>query len=327
MSVKLRYECSSDYLQHREHIFDLHKRGYDTVSESLYDSLYLKNPCGDPLLGLCYDGTKLVGQENYIRQDIASGTTRYKGAIGINTLVDANYRLLYGVFGHLGKLTLEAMNHQVDILCTFPNEESKIYYLKYFQWQLATRICVYKKLLHYSPYHPKALLSFLKPGRLFVEVKLEEVNQFDSNLLDPLLLCYFQQSQNSYFYKTTEFLNWKYINNTHYPVRAYCIYHYDNLSGYCITFNANNKLKILDLLIANNDRVILQKTLSSLAYIAKRQGMSVLTIWASRGCWYEQILKKLLFIERDQFDILIHDLSKNRLNSDWVIHAGDFDNF
>ena len=49
---KLTYLCSSDYNRHRNDMLELHRRNYGSVAETLYDSLYGKNPCGAPLLGI-----------------------------------------------------------------------------------------------------------------------------------------------------------------------------------------------------------------------------------------------------------------------------------
>jgi hypothetical protein len=100
----------------------------------------MNNPYGQPLLALCYDGNNLVGQENYIRQDVASNGGLYNGALGINTLVDPKYRLFHGVFGKLCELTIHGMKPHVDVLTAFANEESKKYYLEYFDWNLACKI-------------------------------------------------------------------------------------------------------------------------------------------------------------------------------------------
>ena len=100
--MTLTYKCSTDYQAHRDNMLNLHKCGYGAALPQLYDSLYVGNPYGRPLLGLCYDKDTLVGQENYIRQNLASAGKLHNGALGINTLVDPKYRLFHGVFHLLG---------------------------------------------------------------------------------------------------------------------------------------------------------------------------------------------------------------------------------
>ena len=147
---KLEYQCTSDYERYREQILDLHRRGYGSVPAGLYDSLYLGNPYGPPLLALCFDGAKIVGQENYIRQDVACAGRVWKGALGINTLVAPGYRLFHGVFGKLCKLSMERLEPDIDMLCAYANEDSKAYYMKYFGWEVACKVGVYKKATYRS---------------------------------------------------------------------------------------------------------------------------------------------------------------------------------
>ena len=230
MATNLRYECSSDYLKHRGNILDLPKREYGRVSSNLYDSLYLGNPYGDPLIGFCFDGEKLVGQENYIRQNVACDGTLYEGALGINTLVDSRYRVFHGVFGKLCEITIDEMKPKVDVLCAFANEESKKYYLKYFQWNVASKIQVYKKATKYSGFNRESILSIVRPGKLHTNLILKNVNEFKPAILDPLLDRYLRNSNCCCFHKTSEFLNWKFLNNKHYDVIGYYIL-YNPYSG------------------------------------------------------------------------------------------------
>jgi len=83
MLKQLSYECSCDYLKYRQSMLELHEENTGRISEQLYDSLYLGNPYGKPLLGLCFDGDKLVGQENYIRQKLSSNGSMVRGALGL----------------------------------------------------------------------------------------------------------------------------------------------------------------------------------------------------------------------------------------------------
>lgn len=327
MAKNLTYECSTDYLKHRDKILDLPKREYGKVSSALYDSLYSGNPYGEPLLGLCFDKDKLIGQENYIRHDVACGGTIYKGALGINTLVDSRYRLFHGVFGKLCKLTIDEMKPRVDILCAFANEESKKYYLKYFQWKVASKVQVYKKATKYSGLNRESILSFIRPGRLHRDVTLEKVAEFNPSVMDPALKQYVNDSNRFYFYKTSEFLNWKFLNNKHYDVAGYYILYNDKVCGYCATWNDGIEKKIVDILIEKNNIKIFEKTLSSLSYLSRKHGMRRLVIYATPNCWYERALRRHFFIRRWDFDFVTRTFAKTLPSADWVIHIGDFDIF
>ena len=292
MATKLNYECSSDYLKHRENILELHRRNYGKVSEKFYDSLYLGNPYGDPLLGLCFDEQKLIGQENYIRQNVASDGLIYRSAIGINTIVDPNYRLFYSVFKELIKLTMDKMKEDTDILCAFANEESKKYYIKYFNWKVSTKVQVYKKVIGYSGVSTKSFLALLRPGKLSKDFSLREVTEFDPIIINEILNNHVKLAKYCYFYKTAEFLNWKFLRNKHYKLTGYLIEYKGDVCGYVVTYDDDVELKITDFVIDKDDIEVFEKTVSSLAYIGSQKGKKHLVIYATPNCWYMKALKK-----------------------------------
>lgn len=325
MKSKLTYECSTEYPRYREPMFTLRDRVYGSVPEKFYDSFYQGNPLGDPLLGLSFDGEKLVGQENYIRQDFVAKGLLHSGAMGINTLIDPNYRLFHGVFGKLCTLTMEHLQPQVDLLFAYANEESKKYYLKYFNWKITTKIGVYKKIT--SPAGPlkEKVLFFCRPGRRSAEITLVETGCFDASLLDPLIDEYRAQATCSYFFKTAAFLNWKYLANSHYPARGYYLRHGKELVGYCVTYDDGIEKKVLDFLVMHDDTAIFTAMISHLAWLSRSHGLRRLVLYGTPGCWYEDILKKQFFFKRWDIDFLTHAFNEKILSSDWIIQIGDFD--
>jgi hypothetical protein len=327
MLKKLEYVCSSDYLKYRENMLELHKINAGRVSEKLYDSLYLGDPYGKPLLGLCFDGEKLVGQENYIRQNVVSNGSICRGALGINTIVDSKYRLFYGVFKELIRITMDSMKENTDILCAFANEESKQYYIEYFDWKISSKVQVYKKSIGYSGLSLESILAILKPGKLRKDFTLKEVGGFDPKILDPMLMNHVKESKYSYFYKNTEFLNWKYLHNKHYDTVGYLIEEKGVIRGYIVTFDNGIETKIVDFLIDNDDVELFKKTISSLAYIVSKKGKKRLAIYATPNCWYLKVIKRQMFIYRWEFDFITALLNKVPIYPDWVIQIGDFDIF
>lgn len=327
MKAKLMFEITSDYATYRKDILDFRQRIYGNDNASFYDSFYTGNPSGEPLLGLCFDGEKLVGQENYIRQKVACNGKVYDGALGINTLVDPRYRLFYGVFGKLCKLTIDMIKNQTDVLCAFANEDSKKYYLKYFRWKVASKVKVYKKVTKYSGPNRESILSFARPGGLHSDLILEEVTEFNPAILDPVLERYLNDSNYCYFYKTSAFLNWKFLNNKHYDVNGYYVLYKDKICGYCVTYDDGIEKKIVDILIEKNNIKIFKKTISCLSYLSRKQGIRRLVIYATPNCWYEKALRRYFFIRRWDFDFITFTYGKPLPNSDWVIHIGDFDIF
>jgi hypothetical protein len=325
MLAKLKYECSSDYLKHRESILELHKKNSGRVSEKLYDSLYIANPYGEPLLGLCFDGKKLVGQENYIRQNVASNGLVYRSAIGINTIVDSNYRVFYGVFKELIKLTMNRMKENTDLLCAHANEESQRYYLKYFNWKIASKVQVYKKIIAYSGLSPESLLSLVKPGKVNKDFALIEVNQFDPKVLNEILENHLEFSRYCYFHKTAEFINWKFLNNKHYELKGYVIQYQGAVRGYVVTYDNGIELKIADFVIDRDDTNVFRMMISALAYMGSKRGKKRLVIYATPNCWYLETLNKQMFIRRWDLDFITASLNKEPNSQNWIIQIGDFD--
>jgi len=327
MITKLKYECSSDYLKHRENILELHKKNSGRVSEKLYDSLYIGNLYGEPLLGLCFDDQKIVGQENYIRQNVASNGWVYRSAIGINTIVDSNYRVFYGIFKELVKLTMNKMKENTDLLCAYANEESQRYYIKYFNWEISSKVQVFKKVIGYSGLSPKSLLTLFRPGKLYKDFSLKEVNKFDPIILDKIISNHLEFSKYSYFHKTAEFLNWKFLNNKHYELKGYVIEYQGNARGYLVTYDDGMELKIADFLIDRDDTNLFGMAISALAYIGLKRGKKRIVIYATPNCWYRETLKKQMFIRRWDLDFITASLNNKPISGNWIIQIGDFDIF
>jgi hypothetical protein len=305
----------------------LHRRNSGNVSEKLYDSLYMGNPFGEPLLGLCFDGGKLVGQENYIRQDIALNGNIYKAALGINTMVDGNYRILRGVFQELVKLTMREMKENTDILCAYANEESKKYYLKYFQWEVSSKVQVFKKSIGYSGFSRESFLALVKPGRLEKDFRLKEVKDFNSTVLRKIIERHKKEAKYAYFYKTAAFLNWKYLGNKHYRLTGYDIEYREVPCGYVVTYEDGIELKVVDFLIDNDDVEVFEKLISALSYFGSQMGKKRIVIYASPDCWYLNSLKKNFFIHRWDFDFITANLNHAPIGKESVIQIGDFDIF
>jgi hypothetical protein len=279
------------------------------------------------LLGLCFDGEKLVGQENYIRQDIALNGKIHKAALGINTVVDSDYRIIHGVFQELIKLTMKELKNNADILCAFANEESKKYYLKYFDWQVSSKVQVYKKSIGYSGFSAESFLSLLRRGRLRKDFKLKEVNQLNSTVLDEIVEGHKKEAEYAYFYKTPGFLNWKFLRNKHYRVIGYLLEDGGVVRGYAIAYEDGIELKIVDFLIDQDDGGIFEKFISALGYIGAQMGKKRLVIYATPRCWYLNSLEKHFFIHRWDFDFITANLNRPPFDSQWVIQIGDFDIF
>jgi len=315
-------------MKHRGNMLDLHQREYGVVRPELYDSLYLKNPEGDPLLGLCFDGRKLVGQENYIRQNLALRGRLLRSAIGVNTVVDPQYRLFYGVFKELIQLTMNKMREgNNEILCTNANDQSQPYYTKYFDWKIMTRVQVHKKSIGSLAFSREGFLSLLRPGRPHKDFTLQKVDEFDPGILKSIIDRHFEKASYGYFVKTVEFINWKYLENQYYLLKGFLIQDHGITRGFVVTHDDGAELKIIDFLIENDDTSVFEKTINALAYTGSRNGKKRLVIYATPDCWYLKSLKKQLFFRRWDFDFLTISLKGTPMPDCWVLQVGDFDIF
>lgn len=326
MRIDLSYGCSSNYSGNREGILDLHKSSHGSVPIRRYDSQYMGNPYGEPLLGLCHHENKVVGQENYIMHDVGCGGSIFKGALGVDSLIHAKYRLFYGIFGKLCQLTIDEMKKKVDILCAFANEESKKYYLKYFKWKVASKIQVYKKAVRFAGVSLESLISLVRSGKIHQDLKLEKVTQFEPVSLNPVIEQNLKTSDRLYFYKTADFLNWKFLNNKHYDVIGYHILYDGNIIGFCTTYNDGIEKKILDIQLKKKDVKWFEKTISTLAYLSRKEGLRRLVIYATPGCWYEKALKRHFFIRRWDFDFITREFTPLP-DTGWIVNIGDLDVF
>ncbi len=325
MLKQLRYECTADYAKHRQNILELHKRNYNRVPDRRYDSQYVGNPYGKPFIGLCYDGEVLIGQENYIFQQASLGGRVVKCAMGVDTIVDPKYRLFYGVFRHLIELTMEQLKSEVDFLYAFANEDSKKYYLKYFNWEIAEKVGVYKKVLGVSGFKRESLLALLRPGKCYKDLALIRTEKFESELLDEIIQNHRKGSDYAYFHKTMEYLQWRFIENTFYKFERYIIQDKDGVRGYVIILVDKGELKVADFLVADDDPDIFLRTIMSLAHMGSKQGLKRLVMYATPNCWYLGTLKKLFFIKRWTIDFIAASLNGKNLPHNWVINIGDFD--
>ena len=325
MLKELQYECTSDYLKHRENIFALHKRNYERLPEKRYDSQYIGNPYGEPLLGLCYDGATLVGQENYFLQQAAYDGDIIRCAMGVDTIVDPKYRVFYGVFKKLIELTMSQLKDRADFLYAFANEESKKYYLKYFNWVIVEKVGVYKKVISPSGLSKESVLAFVRPGKSYKDFNLVRVAKFESEPLNQTIRDHLKKADYTYFYKTPEYLQWRFLDNTFFKCEGYLIEDKGDIQGYVVTLQNKGELKVIDFLIAEDDTEIFRRAMMNLAHIGSKEGLKRLVIYATPNCWYLGILKKLIFIKRWTIDCIAASLNGQKLPDKWLINMGDFD--
>jgi hypothetical protein len=153
------------------------------------------------------------------------------------------------------------------------------------------------------------------------------VSRFFPKSLDPVLERYRLASRHAYFHKSAAFLNWKFLDNSHYQTTGYQVIAGDRLCGYCVTYDTDGERKILDILVEGDDPELFGKALSHLAWLASEDGVRRLVIYATPDAWYEPHLRKMVFIKRWEIDFITRCFNDAVPQSGWVVHCGDFDMF
>ncbi len=327
MKKQLDYIVTTDFPTYRQEILDFWEKVDGDARRASFDSLYVDNPLGNPILGLCYDGKKLVGTENYLHQSICWNGKLQVGAIGVDTLVDPDYRIFHGVFGGLCKITHEELHKSVDILLAKPNENSKKYYLKYFDWQVACRIRIYKKVISSKLFSPRKVLSWLKQGREYEGFALTRIDKFAGTDVDSVIERNITTSEFAYFHKSAEYLDHKFLRNQSYATVGYLLVRDGKTLGYVVTWDNGTERSVLDLLVERNSPELLKMALSHLVVQCNRDRVEILSVHAAENTWYEPILKSLLFLNRDEFDFITRPFNAELAGVPWSIHHGDFDVF
>lgn len=127
-SNKLSYilvDDKKELLKHKDAILDLFRRVFRRILlPSFWKWLYIDNPCGDPVVSLCYNGHVLVGQYAAIPIPMKIGEKLLKVAAGCTMMVDRSFRR-YGVFYETGNMVYTALRAKgFDIVIGFPNQSS-----------------------------------------------------------------------------------------------------------------------------------------------------------------------------------------------------------
>jgi hypothetical protein len=327
MKSKLEYILTNDYQAHRDNILEFWERVNGDRMTSLFDTYYVDNPMGPPLLGLCYDGDKLVGTENYIVQNVSYQGKTFRAQMGLDTMVDPDYRLLHGIFGKLCKLTVKELADKADLLFSMPNKVSKPYYLKYFKWKEPTHMDVFKKIVYPSGLNLRSLLFMVVPGRFYKDVTINPVEKFLPEEVDKMLEDYRLWCKDAYFPKTSAFLNWKFLENKHYNIVGYMILSEGRPCGYIITYDEDKERRVLDFVVEKNDPEIFRKAFSTLNKLTAQQKISTVTVTATPNAWYRPLLSKMAFFNRQKIDLITLDESNAIPDSAWIVNIGDLDVF
>lgn len=133
----LTIENKDDLLKHRLAIESLFLECFgDRLSADIWNWAYIENPCGVPLVSLCYDRDRLIGHYAIVPMPLDRNGDRLRSYLSMTTMVSSEYRQ-HGVFVRLANENYaRAKELGVDFVMGFPNEMSAPGFKKRLAWNL-----------------------------------------------------------------------------------------------------------------------------------------------------------------------------------------------
>jgi len=136
----LRYllaETKSELLVYQKDIIDLFSNTFARLlAPEIWKWLYIENPCGEPIVALCYDENILVGHFAIVPIFLEIDQQLIKAAVTYTTMVAEKYRSR-GVFYNLVKILFAKLKFEnYDLVFGFPNRNSMPVMQGYFSWNI-----------------------------------------------------------------------------------------------------------------------------------------------------------------------------------------------
>ncbi len=125
-------------VEHQQQIFSLFEECFaKPLCERLWQWAFLENPCGEPIVSLCFnDENKLVGHYAVIPLILRNKNGVVNSCLSMTTMVHSHYRL-YGVFADQAhQVYEEAKKRGVQLVIGFPNTNSAPGFKKRLGWTI-----------------------------------------------------------------------------------------------------------------------------------------------------------------------------------------------
>ncbi len=105
------------------------------IGDDLWMWAYVHNPLSDPIVSLCFDGSKLVGHYAVIPFSLSCEGSEIRACLSMTTMVDVEYRR-FGIFKESAEQVYsEAEQAGCKLVIGFPNQISLPGFRKRLQWQ------------------------------------------------------------------------------------------------------------------------------------------------------------------------------------------------
>ena len=163
-------------------IFDLFSESFgQAIDKKLWNWAYMKNPNGNPIVSLYFDGNKLVGHYAVIPIMFLYKQRNIKAVLSMTTMVHSSYRK-YGIFiEQANEVYEEASKLGYKFVCGFPNRKSAPGFKKRLGWRLEDNLYVakftYDELQKLEKKTYPNSISFNTQDKQNVEWRLNKPNQ------------------------------------------------------------------------------------------------------------------------------------------------------
>lgn len=104
------------------------------MDESLWEWAFMENPCGDPIVSLCFEDDVLVGHYAIIPYDLTYQGQPIKGSLSMTTMVHPEHHKK-GIFVKLAQQVYDvAKGLEYDLVFGFPNKNSAPGFERKLDW-------------------------------------------------------------------------------------------------------------------------------------------------------------------------------------------------
>ena len=104
------------------------------MDESLWEWAFMENPCGDPIVSLCFEDDVLVGHYAIIPYDLTYKGQPIKGSLSMTTMVHPEHHKK-GIFVKLAQQVYDvAKGLEYDLVFGFPNKNSAPGFERKLDW-------------------------------------------------------------------------------------------------------------------------------------------------------------------------------------------------
>jgi predicted acetyltransferase len=310
-------------------ILELFKEVFnEKLSLEVWKWRFHENPFGKGIVKLLYDGAKLVGHYAVVPMKVQIKGEVSNGVFSMTTMTHPNYRGR-GIFPLLGEETYkEAAEGGFEFVFGFPNENSYEGFVKKLRWTGFGNMYVWQRKIDNSNLHTEWRKNNY----------VKEISEFDDSV--DFLWEKIKQDYSVIVPRTKSFLNWRFVQNPEVDYTKYIISDDNNkIAGYVVfkIWRSGNKKKghIVDMLSVSDEKIV--QTILECAYAHFiKYGVTDISCWSPRNCFYTDVLKGEGFsaakMERIFFGIRIFDKANEHLKvledfPNWYLTMGDSDVF